>query len=254
MFDFDTTPLPHAAQHPVVLVAAAPPEPELRPSTPRATPGVQARYAEPARLLYDVQAGDSSSYSAQGELLWQPAAGQYSARLDMSLFGFRLRSWTSKGALAAHGLQPALFGDRARGPEQTTQFQRSKGVITFSENTEQVPLQPGAQDKLSALLQLSALVAGAPDAYPAGTVVRFQAADAHHAEVWSFKATAAETLRLPGGELSTLKFSKAPTGSFSQGMDVWLAPSQQYLPVRLRITEGNGAFADLMWRKTQKPD
>lgn len=254
MLDLDTTPLPHAALYPAVLVAAAPPEASAPLPAPRAAPSPAATYAEPARLLYDVQAGDSSAYTAQGELLWQPAAGQYSARLDMSLFGFRLRSWTSQGTLGPKGLQPVLFSDRARGPELTTRFQRSKGVITFSESAEEVPLQTGAQDKLSALLQLSVLVAGAPEAYPAGTVVRFQAADAHHAEVWSFKAGATETLRLPGGEVGTLRFSKAPTGSFNQGMEVWLAPSQQYLPVRLRITEGNGAFADLMWRKTQKPD
>jgi hypothetical protein len=254
MFDLDTTPLPHAARHPVVLVAAAPPESSPLVSAPRAAASPATAFAEPARLLYDVQAGDSSAYTAQGELLWQPAAGHYSARLDMSVFGIRLRSWTSTGALGPAGLQPTLFADQGRGREQTTHFHRSKGTITFSENTQEVPLQTGAQDKLSALLQLSALVAGAPDAYPAGAVIRFQAADAHHAELWNFKAGAAETLRLPGGEVRALKFSKAPTGNFNQGIEVWLAPGQQYLPVRLRITEANGAYADLMWRRTQRTE
>lgn len=254
MLDLQTTPLPHANWHPVVLLAAAPQEASQPLPTLRSAPSPAASYAEPSRLLYDVQASDSSAYTAQGQLLWQPAAGQYSARLDMSVFGFRLRSWTSKGALGAKGLQPVLFADQARGPEQTTRFDRSKGVITFSENAQEVPLQTGAQDKLSALLQLSALVAAAPDAYPAGAVIGFQAADAHHAEPWRFKAGAAETLHLPGGEVRALKFSKEPTGSFNQGMEVWLAPSQHYLPVRLRITEANGAFADLMWRSTQKPE
>ena len=111
----------------------------------------------------------------------------------------------------------------------------------------------GAQDKLTALLQLSALLAGAPERYPAGSSIRFQAADAHRAEVWDFKVGATELLDLPGGPTQALKLSKSPTVEFDQGIEVWLAPAMHYLPVRLRITEANGAFADLLWRKTEKP-
>jgi hypothetical protein len=59
---------------------------------------------------------------------------------------------------------------------------------------------------------------------------------------------------LPGGLVSALKLSKEPTVEFDQRIEVWLAPELGYLPVRIRITEANGAFADLLWRKTQKPD
>ena len=41
---------------------------------------------------------------------------------------------------------------------------------------------------------------------------------------------------------------------FDQRIEVWLAPDMAYLPVRLRITEANSAFVDLLWRKTLKPD
>jgi len=165
-----------------------------------------------------------------------------------------VRTWTSKGQLGDSGLQPIRFGDKPRGAELATHFQRDKGIISFSANNPDVPLQAGAQDKLSALLQLSALVAGAPERYPAGTSIRFQAADAHRAEIWSFVAAARETLDLPGGRLNALPFTKEPTVEFDQRIEVWLAPDLQYLPVRIRITEANGAFADLAWRKTQKPE
>ena len=61
-------------------------------------------------------------------------------------------------------------------------------------------------------------------------------------------------LELPGGTLATVKLTKEPTAEFDQRIEVWLAPAQSYLPVRLRITESNGALVDLLWRKTLKPD
>ncbi|MCX8516474.1 MAG: DUF3108 domain-containing protein [Rhodoferax sp.] len=227
-------------------------------AAPAATeqPPAQLAYAPPTLLLFDGRGEEKGymKYAANAELLWQPQGTQYSARLEISTFGIRLRTWTSKGTLGENGLQPTRFGDRPRGAEQATHFQRDKGLITFSANNPDVPLQAGAQDKLSALLQLSALVAGAPQRYPAGASIEFQAADAHRAEIWNFKADAAENLELPGGTLLVRRFTKEPTVEFDQRIEVWLAPDLHYLPVRLRITEANGAFADLLWRKTQQPE
>jgi hypothetical protein len=213
-------------------------------------------YAAPVRLLYDGLGEEKGfiKYAASSELLWLHDGSQYSARLEISAWGFRVRTWTSKGALGAGGLAPLRFGDKPRGAELATHFQRDKGIISFSANNPDVPLQAGAQDKLSALLQLSALVAGAPERYGAGDSIRFQAADAHNAEVWNFQVGALEALELPGGPKQALKLSKAPTAEFDQRIEVWLAPDLHYLPVRLRITEANGAFADLLWRKTQNSE
>lgn len=210
----------------------------------------------PVRMLFDGRGEERGfiKYAASAELLWLPEGDAYSARLEISAWGIRLRTWTSKGALGEAGLLPTRFGDRPRGAELATHFQRDKGIISFSANNPDVPLQAGAQDKLSALLQLSALVAGAPERYQTGTVLSFQAADAHRAEPWNFQVGALEPLDLPGGSLMGLKFSKEPTLEFDQRIEVWLAPDAHYLPVRLRITEANGAFADLLWRNTEKPD
>ena len=209
----------------------------------------------PARLLYEGKGEDHGlSFSAGGELLWLPDGAQYNAKLEITFLLARLRTWTSKGGLAEAGLQPLRFGDKPRGAELATHFQRDKGIISFSANNPDVPLQAGAQDKLSSLLQLSALVGGEAARYSAGSSIRFQAADAHRAELWDFRVGATETLALPGGNLAAIKLSKEPTAEFDQRIEVWLAPAQDYLPVRLRITEGNGAVVDLLWRKTLKPD
>ena len=249
-------------------VASAEAFPPTNPLTAAATsaeppePSSQAQSAskplppEPVRMLFDGRGEERGfiKYAASAELLWLPVGEQYSARLEISAWGIRMRTWTSKGALGESGLLPTRFGDKPRGAEQATHFQRDKGIISFSANNPDVPLQPGAQDKLSALLQLSALVAGEPERYGPGTAIRFQAADAHNAETWTFQVGAMEPLELPGGTLKGIKFSKEPSLEFDQRIEVWLAPEAHYLPVRLRITEANGTYADLLWRNTQKPD
>ncbi len=236
--------------------AASQPAPAPAAEVPQVQPVQKASYAPPVLLVYDGKGEERGfiKYAASGELLWAPDGSRYNAHLAISAWGFRVRTWSSKGDLTDAGLQPLRFGDKPRGAELATHFQREKGLITFSANNPDVLLQAGAQDKLSALLQLGALVAGEPGRFPGGTTIAFQAADAHRAELWNFKVGSTESLDLPGGMVTALKLSKEPTAEFDQRIEVWLAPDMAYLPVRLRITEASGAFADLLWRKTQKPE
>jgi hypothetical protein len=258
-------PLQIAAATPVDGSAKTKPEPAMETkSTATATAAVASTasrlpkpvYPPATRLLYEGKGEEKGflKYTAGGELVWAPDGTQYNAKLEITFLLARLRTWTSKGELSEYGLQPTRFGDKPRGAELATHFQRDKGIISFSANNPDVPLQPGAQDKLSALLQLSAIVAGAPARYGAGSSISFQAADAHRAEMWDFKVSGSESLELPGGTLSGIKLTKEPTVEFDQRIEVWLAPDIHYLPVRLRITESNGTFVDLLWRKTQKPE
>jgi hypothetical protein len=262
MPDAPAAPKTQVAAAEAVVSEAAPSAPPTTPPAPPPPPAVDVArvqkltYAAPVLLVYDGKGEERGfiKYAASGELLWAPEGARYNARLEISAWGFRVRTWSSKGDLTDSGLQPLRFGDKPRGAEQATHFQREKGIISFSANNPDVPLQTGAQDKLSALLQLSALVAGEPARYTRGASIAFQAADAHRAELWNFKVGATESLELPGGVLTALKLSKEPTVEFDQRIEVWLAPELRYLPVRIRITEANGAFADLLWRKTEKPN
>jgi len=235
------------------------PKPMAAPTVPQAADMPRAQklaFAPPVLLIYEGKGEERGfiKYAASGELLWSPSGSHYNAYLEISAFGFRVRTWNSKGDLTDGGLQPLRFGDKPRGAELATHFQREKGIISFSANNPDVPLQTGAQDKLSAILQLGAIVAGEPARYTSGANIAFQAADAHRAELWNFKVGDIEQLNLPGGAVAAVKLSKAPTVEFDQRIEVWLAPDLHYMPVRIRITEANGAYADLLWRKTQTPN
>ncbi|MDR0260126.1 MAG: DUF3108 domain-containing protein, partial [Comamonas sp.] len=62
---------------------------------------------------------------------------------------------------------------------------------------------------------------------------------------WTFVVDAKETLDLPAGPTEALRLTRQPRKDQDQTAHLWLAPSLQYLPVRIRLSQSNGDFADL---------
>ena len=192
------------------------------------------------------------SFNARAELLWQQDGSAYDARLEVSAFLLGARIQTSTGRLTADGLEPKRFADKFRS-EVAAHFERDKRLVTFSANTPQVPLLAGMQDQLSVVMQLSAMVAGAPGQYPAGTEIAFNTIGPRSSENWVLTVGEEEKLLLPGGELQALKLTRKPRGEYDQTLELWLAPQLAYLPARIKLTEKNGDYADQVWRATDAP-
>jgi hypothetical protein len=201
------------------------------------------------RLKYEVK-GNKFPYSLNAELLWQQSADSYNARLAFNAAFLPVIGQTSQGQVTAQGLAPVRFADRRRS-EVAAHFVREQGKITFSANTPDAPLLAGAQDRLSVVLQLGAMIAGDPGAYPAATTITLQVVGPRDADIWLFTVGDEETLALPGGELRALKLQRNPREAFDQTVELWLAPSMGYLPVRMRIAESNGDFADQKWLSSE---
>src|SRR5690606_29026212 len=108
---------------------------------------------------------------------------------------------------------------------------------------------PGAQDRLSLFLQLGGLLRAQPR--QTGDVLSFQVAGVGDAEIWRFELGALETLELPAGRIEARPLRRAARQAHDTTVEVWLAPSLNHLPVRLRITQDNGDVADQ--RLAQKP-
>jgi Protein of unknown function (DUF3108) len=185
-------------------------------------------------------------------LLFRHDGSGYEARAEISAFLFGARVQTSSGQLTPQGLAPTRFADKWRS-EQAAHFDRERGRITFSANTPEAPLLPGAQDRLSVLVQLGALLAGDPLRYPPGMSITVQTAGARDAENWQFTVAGPETVILPGGDTATVKLNRAPRREFDQRVEVWLAPALGYLPARIRITQANGDFVDQQLRGSGPP-
>jgi hypothetical protein len=244
--------------NPVTAQASPPPAPTPAPEPaapirpPRETTLTVGAVVLPAsvRLRYQV-AANKFPFSLNAELLWRQDGAQYDARLSMGAFG-QSRVQTSRGEIGPQGLLPTRFSDKYRS-EVAAHFERDKGRISFSANTPDVPLLAGAQDYLSVMLQLAAMMAGEPERYPVATTLTMQIAGPRDAEVWLFTVERPETLALPGGEQKTIKLLRHPRRPFDQQVELWFAPALAYLPVRLRISEANGDYLDQKWVSSEAP-
>lgn len=187
-----------------------------------------------------------------GELIWLQDGSQYNARLALRVLFRTIRSRTSVGRVGPGGLEPERFSDTRRS-EVATHFVRESGQIVFSSTTTPAPLQPGAQDELSVILQLSALLAGDPARHGPGSSFSVQTAGTRDAEVWSFSVDGDEAQATPAGEFQARKLTRLPRKPFDRKIELWLAPELGWLPVRIRQTEPNGDWADLQLRSTGTP-
>jgi hypothetical protein len=238
---------PAPAPAPAVAVAVAAPAPDPLPQVNSWV----AAYNVPAsvRLKYLVQA-NKFPFSVNAELVWQTEAQSYDARLTISAFG-QARTQTSRGQITAQGLAPLRFSDKYRS-EVAAHFNRETGKATFSANTPDVLLTPGAQDRLSILLQLAAMAAGAPAQFTEGTTLAMQTVGPRDADTWLLTVQGEEALVLPGGAQTGLKLLRKPRKEFDQRVEVWLGTGMAYLPIRLKITETNGDYLDLKWLSSEK--
>ena len=230
--------------------------PAAEPAAPAATAMATAqslRIPGSTRLKYDINGEvNGFRYYANGELLWLHDGITYDARLEISHFLLGSRVQTSKGQLTALGLEPIRFGDKVRS-EVAAHFERSKNKVSFSANTPDAPLLPGAQDQLSVFLQLAAMLGGDADRFSAGTHIAFQAVGPRSSEAWDFVVGAAESMELPGGRVKALKLTREPTGENDPKVEVWFAAEMDYVPVRIRLSQSNGDFVEQQWHSTQKP-
>lgn len=207
-----------------------------------------------ARLLYNlIGQARKLDYTARGEVLWRQDGQRYTLRLSVSAFLIGARSQTSEGDITPQGLAPRRYADLWRG-EQAAHFNRETQRITFSANTPDVPLLPGAQDRLSLSVQIGALMAANPVRMAPGTRLTLQTANTRAAEPWTFTSDGEEQLDLPFGEVQAFKFSRAPRREYDTRVEVWIAPSLNHAAVRVRVTQGNGDFVDQLLRAIEPVD
>lgn len=256
-------PPPPATEAPVVADtprSVARPAATSQRSAPRAVD--KAATSKTVTLLATIPAGATWHFAASGQwrgvpvtgfaaLAWQHDGASYEATFALNAPPLPAREQHSTGAVAAEGLQPQRFAERQRS-EQATHFDRDAGHIAFSSNRPQASLQPGAQDRLSLLVQLPALAAAHPERFVPGRAVSLQVAGTREADQWRFTIDGLEDLALPAGTVSALRLTRIARGLYDPRLELWLAPGHAYALVRLRLTPPGGDWLDLQWSGTDK--
>ena len=236
------------------------PTPATEPSVPAAAPTAppwlaQARFVWPAPVLLNYELSGTSKgvkYTANASISWKYQDNSYQLRHEIKAFLFGNRSQTSAGQMGATGLLPTRFGDQFR-QEQAAHFDRAKGMLIYSANTPSQAIEEGAQDRVSLFVQLAGAMAGTPSLRADGQQFGFQVVSAKQAEVWSFAVLGSEKIKLPLGELDSLKIHRIPRNEYDQKLELWLSPSHGYLPARLRITQAKGDVIEETLKSLGKP-
>lgn len=209
--------------------------------------------SQPARLLYDVTAQvRGGNYHANAELRFEHDTKKYEAHFEIRALSLVLRSQTSSGRLGPEGLIPVRFVDTTRS-ERVATFDWDHHRIRFSGDLADQPLEPLAQDRLSVILQLSAMFAGDAATFTPDGNFAIQTVGTTHADTWNFTVKGEETVRFAGAQVRALKLERIAREKGDQSVEIWLAPLLGHLPVRLKIAQIGGDYLDLRLSAVEKP-
>jgi len=208
------------------------------PSAASALPQYATRLPPAVTLSYALQRG---ALSGSAVLRWQLHGDAYEATLaGRGPAAGPLFDLASRGGVDSAGVAPERFTDRRqRGGTQAANFRRDEARITYSGPAHDDPLPPGAQDRLSWLLQLAAIAEAEPQrlADDGAQVLLYVVGARGRAELWIFEVQPRVALDLPAGRVAAaLHLKREPTRPYDQRVEVWLDPARHHLPVQLRLT------------------
>lgn len=223
-----------------------------------AHPSIKRAFELPpsADLTYDLAARQRGlALKGEAVVTWRAGDGKYNTRLQSraAILG-TLTDDRSEGTIDAYGLAPAEFWEkRMRKDPSSVIFDRESKTIRFQDGEKTYPLKGGEQDRVSITWQLAAVARAAGDKFKPGSEWPFFVAGRRDAEAWTFKVVKREKVKTGVGEVDAVMVSRQPLkDSRDQSIDVWLAPGQEWYPVKIRFTEGDKETIEQTLRSVSK--
>ncbi|HEV3105745.1 MAG TPA: DUF3108 domain-containing protein [Trinickia sp.] len=215
---------------------------------PHAPPGVKFLVPPSGELRYN--AFYNGVQNQPGTIHWTSTGDGYEMVISVPLPFVGTFTYASRGHIDAFGLAPDRYIEkRGHRPEAVTTFDRETKRIAFTRTPATLALPDGAQDRFSMVMQLASLVRGDPDAYTPGVTREFYVADDDSGETWPIETIGDDSVQTAGGFIEARHFMRLPRRDGDRRrVDVWLAPSLGWLPVRIMQSEPNGSQFELVWR------
>jgi hypothetical protein len=181
----------------------------------------------------DGRAGDG-----QLQFSREPGGG-YRVHLSLRLSGRPLLDMSSSGQAGESGLGPERFTDRReRRGASAANFDAQSGTVRFSTGAAEAEVTRHAQDRLSWLVQLGAVVAADAQLRQPGAQVLLQVVGARGGvQLWRFESSAPGEPPQAGPPVDgLLRFVREPEQPHDLRVEAWLDPAQHHRPVRVRLT------------------
>lgn len=183
------------------------------------------------------------SYDASAQLQWRKQGERYDAVWSIGLPLLGTQTQHSEGRITEAGLAPERYVEKWR-KERAATFDAEGQRIHYTNDRPDAVLESSAQDRLSITLQLAALLAAAPERYPPGARITLQTSGVRDAEPWTWDVLADQSLPVAGQGVPCARLVRQPRMENDLGVELWLARTLDYLPVRLILKQPNGDVAD----------
>ncbi|MGX6570889.1 DUF3108 domain-containing protein [Cupriavidus necator] len=206
------------------------------------------RYDPPPSATMHYASFVNGVQNPDGLIRWEQDGSRYRLAVETRVLWFRF-AFQSGGAMAVQGLLPERYEERRRNKTETSRFDAAAGTAVFASGT-QVPFPPGAQDRFSVFLQLVGLVRGNPQRYATpGVTEAFLVADTRDVEPMQVQYVGEDEIDTGNGVIRAKHFVRLQRrANDRRRVELWLAQSLGWMPVRLRQTEPDGTQIDLVYR------
>ncbi|MDE2370961.1 MAG: DUF3108 domain-containing protein [Burkholderiales bacterium] len=205
------------------------------------------------RLSYRVQGDYRGPVEGQAEVQWLHEGKRYQVFMDLSIGAsfapLMRRVVDSEGVITAQGLSPSRYDEETRvvfrDPRRySIRLDDDRIVLPGGAS---VPRPEGVQDSASQFVQLTWLFITQPALLQTGRSITLPLALARSVEPWIYDVLGSETLYTPAGPIDTVhvKPRREPQPGVSLTAEIWVAPSLQYLPVRILIHQDQQTWVDL---------
>ncbi|ARU04521.1 hypothetical protein CCO03_07370 [Comamonas serinivorans] len=207
------------------------------------------------RLAYTLRGNYRGELHGTARVLWQTSGTQYQAQVELDLGLLASMRLTSQGELTAQSLVPRVYEELMRKKRRNVRLGTESLHLA---NDETLPRPPGVQDTASQFIELSHRFASGQVPLAVGQTVNFALARPNRVAQWTYDVVEDTQLQLPQlGTTRALLVKPRPIEGDTKGISaqMWLAPSLQYLPVRILLTTGNGdQQVDLLLQQVDQGD
>lgn len=177
---------------------------------------------------------------------WQREGNRYQVRIDVDVTLFVTMVITSQGDVTPEGLMPRAYEEVRTGKRRAARFGDEMLAL---ENGKTAPRPPGMQDAASQFVELAHRFATGGEKLEVGKTVSVWLARPGGVDLWVYDIVEREVLQTPNlGPVEAFRLKPRliakPRGNLT--VEMWFAPSLQYLPVRVKLLMGPQDYIDLM--------
>lgn len=228
---------------------SAQPAPAETPAPPT-PPG--PRYMAPPSVTLRYASFVNGVQNPDGIIRWEQDGKHYRLAVETRVLWFRF-AFQSSGDMTDRGLAPTRYEEARRSKVEVARFDRTANTVVFETRGGQVPMPTAFQDRFSIFLQLVGWARGDPQRYAMpGVVESFNVADTREVEPMQVQYVGEEDIDIGTDVVRARHFVRlARHPNDKRRVEIWLAPSLNWMPARLRQTEPDGTQIDLVYRSSE---